>query len=64
MTDERIIDLINAGIDGELNKSEQSELRQALDQSSEARSLQSGLRKLAATISDLPQQEPPDNLRQ
>jgi hypothetical protein len=63
MNDERIIELINAGIDGEINDSEKSELQNILNESSEARELQAGMQALANTLSDLPQHEPPDNLR-
>lgn len=63
MIDDHNLELINAGIDGELNESEQSELQQLLDQSSEARLLQADLLALAKTIADVPQQDPPDNLR-
>lgn len=63
MSNERILELINAGIDGELSTSELSEFQQILDQSAEARSLQASWQALATTISGLPQRDPPDELR-
>jgi hypothetical protein len=63
MNDERTLELINAGIDGELGEAEQAELQQILDQSPAARALNLELQSLAAVIADLPQREPPANLR-
>lgn len=63
MIDDHILELINAGIDGELNESEQSELQQIFDHSSEARLLHTNLLALVRTITDVPQYDPPDNLR-
>jgi len=63
MNNERILELINAGIDGELSESEKSELQQIIDHSGEARSEQAGLHALAATMARVPQRDPPDNLR-
>ena len=63
MTIERILELINAGIDGELNESEASELQQHLDSSEEARSLHAGLHAMTATIAAVPQRDPPEGLR-
>lgn len=62
MNTERLIELINAGIDGELDEARQSELQQALDQSAEARNLQAELLAITATFSALPEREPPDDL--
>jgi hypothetical protein len=63
MNDKRILELINAGIDGELNEVEQAELQQILDQSPQARALNLELQSLATVIAELPQREPPENLR-
>ena len=63
MINERIIELINAGIDGELNEADAAELQEALAKSPEARSLQTDMQALTTLISDLPPRQPPDNLR-
>lgn len=47
MINERIIELINAGMDGELSVPEQRELESALQDSDEAREFQAGLREFS-----------------
>jgi hypothetical protein len=62
MTDERILELVSAGVDGELNGDEQIELNSLLESSAEARELQSELEELDSLLSNVPDIEPPSSL--
>ena len=62
MLDERVVYLINAGIDGELHSDETAELASALADSAEARKLQDELRRLATLLEGIPEREPPGEL--
>jgi hypothetical protein len=64
MLEERILNLINADIDGELEPAEKEELQAALDSSAEARAMQAELRKLAHLLDSAPEVEPPPGLAQ
>jgi len=63
MISERILELINADIDGELRPEDRPELEAALESSEQARTLKSELQKLTNIMDGLPQQEPPQKLR-
>jgi len=58
----RALDLINAGIDGELDSDERSELDAILASSAEARIMQAELQKLANVLDGMPEQAPPADL--
>jgi hypothetical protein len=62
MLEERIINLINAELDGELTDSERSELEAILRDSAEARTMRADLRRLGELMERLPAQEPPAGL--
>jgi hypothetical protein len=62
MLDQRIIELINAGIDGELGPEEQRELEAVLDSSPEAVTFQLELLQLNNAFSNLPELDPPPAL--
>lgn len=62
MMSERILELINADIDGELRPEDQPELDAALESSAEARAARRDLQKLGRLMEDLPSQEPPASL--
>ena len=62
MISERILELINADVDGELRPEDQSELDAALESSAEARAMKSELQKLSNLIDSLPPQQPPRSL--
>lgn len=62
MLNDRVITLINAEIDGELDPQERDELQAILEQSDEARRLQGELRRLADVLEQLPEQAPPPEL--
>lgn len=62
MISERILELINADIDGELRPEDQSELDAALESSAEARAAKSELQKLSNLMDNLPPQQPPKGL--
>jgi hypothetical protein len=62
MIDERIIELINAGMDGELGEPEKAELDSALAQSAEALEYQRGLAALTSLLDDQEPLELPDGL--
>jgi len=62
MLDDRIIQLINADLDGELGPAETAELEALLESSSEARSLKAELLKLTRLFDGLPEQTPPPEL--
>lgn len=62
MLKQRVIDLINAEIDGALGSHETAELESILQASAEARAMQAELRKLSKLMEGLPEQEPPANL--
>jgi hypothetical protein len=62
MISERILELINADMDGELRPEDQSELDAALESSAEARAVRSELQKLSNLMDNLPPQQPPGGL--
>ena len=62
MISERTLELINAGIDGELSAEDQQELDAVLESSAEARSMKAELLKLANLMGSLPAQQPPSGL--
>lgn len=62
MTDERNLELVSAGVDGELNGDEQIELDLLLESSAEARELQSELEDLDSLLKSVPDIEPPSSL--
>jgi len=62
MLDQRIIELINAGIDGELGPEEQRELDAVLDSSPEAVTFRLELLQLNNAFSNLPELDPPPAL--
>ncbi|MEJ2178780.1 MAG: hypothetical protein P8Y12_12885 [Gammaproteobacteria bacterium] len=62
MISERILELINADMDGELRPEDQSELDAALESSAEARAVRSELQKLSSLMDNLPPQQPPGGL--
>jgi hypothetical protein len=62
MLQQRVIYLINAEIDGELEPAEITELESILESSDEARKMQAELRKLTKLMEDEPEQMPPADL--
>ena len=62
MLEERILNLINANIDSELDAAEKEELEAALAGSAEARAMQAELRKLANLLDNAPELDPPPGL--
>ncbi len=62
MLEDRILNLINADIDGELDGAEKGELEAALAGSAEARAMQAELRKLANLLDNAPELDPPPGL--
>jgi hypothetical protein len=62
MTDERNLELVSAGVDGELNGDEQIELDMLLESSAEARELKSELEELDSLLKRVPDIEPPSSL--
>jgi len=62
MLEQRILELINAEIDGELRPDEQSELDGVLESSAEARAMRAELRKLANVMDGMPERAPPADL--
>jgi hypothetical protein len=62
MLDTRSLELINAGIDGELGADERAELDRLLASSADARAMQAALQKLANVLDGMPELAPPDDL--
>ena len=62
MTDESNLELISAAVDDELNVGEQIELDLLLENSAEARELQSELQELDSLLNNVPAIEPPSSL--
>jgi hypothetical protein len=62
MTDESNLELVSAGVDGELNGDEQIELNSLLESSAAARELQSELEELDSLLKNVPDIEPPSSL--
>ena len=62
MLETRALELINAGIDGELDADGRAELEQLLAASADARAMQAELRKLAGALDRMPELEPPGDL--
>jgi len=62
MLNERTVELIQAGIDGELGENEQSELQVALECSAEARQFHADMARIDQLIASLPDVEPPAGL--
>ena len=61
--DQRVLDLLNASIDGEISAAEQGELNLLLDSSNSVRQLDKQLRKTAKLLDELPVIEPPEYLQ-
>jgi hypothetical protein len=64
MIDERTIELIHGGLDGELSDAENAELEARLGQSDEARHYQAQMRELSVFLDRAPEQEVPGGLRE
>ncbi len=62
--DQRVRDLLNGGIDGELSVTEQEDLDKLLDSSDEIRALNEELRSFTRLLDDLPELEPPQYLQE
>ena len=62
MLDQRIMELINAGIDGELGPHEQRELEEVLDSSPEAVTFRLELLELNNALCNMPELDPPPTL--
>jgi hypothetical protein len=62
MLQQRVIYLINAEVDGELEPAESAELESILETSEEARAMKAELRKLTKLMEDTPELEPPADL--
>ena len=62
MLSERALYLLNAGIDGELDATEQEELDAVLEASAEARAMHAELLKLANLLESVPAKDPPPEL--
>lgn len=62
MIDDHTTELIQAGVDGELDESGQAELRKVLDESEEARHYHSELSRLADFLDKIPDHDLPDGL--
>lgn len=62
--DQRILDLVNAGIDGELNQIEQKELDILMAGSEEVRDISKELETFSRLLEDLPDLEPPVHLQE
>lgn len=63
MVDEKYIELINKEIDGANSSAAQAELRTYLVDHEEAQQLLSDLQKLALMLDEVPEVDPPENLR-
>lgn len=61
--DEKYIELINAGIDGEISTEERAELDRFLRDSAEGRQLQADLEKLCGTLDAVEELSPPPHLK-
>jgi len=61
--DEKYIELINADVDGELDKSGQAELRDFLARNAEARAMHENLASFCRELNAVPMLEPPPQLR-
>jgi len=64
MIDEHTIELIQTGLDGELDDAGRAELENLLAQSEEARQYQAQMSKLSAFLDRAPEQEVPEGLRE
>jgi len=64
MLQERIINLINEELDGELSAADRAELEAVLQDSEEARAMREELQRLGTWIGSMPEVEPPANLRE
>ncbi len=64
MIDERVANLIQAEVDGELPVGDRAELEEVLQRSGEARRFREGMIRVSRLMSELPPLEPPDGLRQ
>lgn len=61
--EQRVLQLINGDIDGQLNAKERVELEQRLATSEQVRDLNKELRSVANLLDELPEREPPDHLQ-
>ena len=64
MVDERIADLIQAAVDGQLDKGEREELDAALAVSPDAQALHREMHRIARLLESEPEAEPPPGLRE
>lgn len=64
MTDPRLVELINAEIDGELDTQQRAELARGLLADSSARARREDLRRLCAALAQVEDVEPPSQLRE
>lgn len=64
MLEQRIAELIQAEVDGELPAAERAELASILERSAEARGFRDDMQKVARLLSAVPAVEPPAGLRQ
>lgn len=62
MLEQRVIDWINAEIDGDLSPGDQASLQAVLDSSEEARTMRTELQRLAAQLDNAPRLDPPEGL--
>jgi hypothetical protein len=63
VSDETLIELVQAEVDGELSHERRAELSRLLLADPSARAVMDGLRSLAAAIDKVPQEDPPPGLR-
>jgi len=63
-TDQRTLDLLNGGIDGELDSSELSELEQLLSGSEKVLDLSNDLKSLTGMLDNVPEVDPPQYLQE
>ena len=63
MPDDRMLELLNAEIDGELSAAERAELSQRLLNDPQARTAREELRRTCTGLDALPRAEPPAELR-
>lgn len=63
LMDQRVLDLLNGGIDGELSSSEQLELNRLLAGSEQVRDLNDELVAITSLLDQVPEREPPQYLQ-
>jgi hypothetical protein len=62
--DQHLLDLLNRGVDGELNAREQEELAALLENSAEAREYHEELKSFTNLMADVPELDPPGHLQE